>query len=188
MRKTNERIFQDSVEKLNQWSGNNGIKLVRGAYLSHESTSKTVKSKQETDDNYDTAVEQLITMKPNSVILATHNHRSVVKAVNLLRDNRIASGHPRTICFGQLYGMRDDITYSLVRQLNTLSPHSSVTLAVVKCIPYGPLNEVIPYLVRRAEENRGILGGSILEREILYSELKTRFLRQLGIIPKESSA
>ena len=57
-------------------------------------------------------------------------------------------------------------------------------VSVVKYIPYGSLNEVLPYLVRRAEENRGMLGGSILEREALYDEIKRRIARRFGISTK----
>src|SRR2546421_181380 len=59
-----------------------------------------------------------------------------------------------------------------------------VKLSVVKYIPYGNLNEVLPYLVRRAEENRGMLGGSILEREALFDEIKRRIRKRFGITSK----
>lgn len=175
------RIFQDSVQTLGQWSGTNPIKLVRGAYLHKEPAEKVARSKRETDENYDNAVRELITKQPNSVILATHNHHSVVSAFQLLQQGQAAVGsHPRNICFGQLYGMGDDITYGLTRALNNISLPPSVRVSIVKAIPYGGLHDVMPYLVRRAEENRGMLGGSMLEREALYDELKRRILRQLG--------
>lgn len=77
--------------------------------------------------------------------------------------------------------MGDEITYALVRELKKTSPPPGVQINVIKFIPYGKLNEVMPYLVRRAEENRGMLGGSVLQREVLYSELKRRALSWLGI-------
>ena len=178
----NIRIFQDSVERLEQWSGNNSIKLVRGAYLHREPAEKVVHSKQEADENYDNAVLELVTKRYNSVILATHNHHSVVKAFRLLQQGQVATGsHPRSICFGQLYGMGDDITYGLVRGLTSLSLPPSVNISIVKYVPYGGLHEVIPYLVRRAEENRGMLRGSILEREALYDEMKRRVMEYIGL-------
>ena len=167
------------MEKLEQWSGDNPIKLVRGAYLLREPSQKVVPSKLAADENYDKAVRELLTKHSNSVILATHNHRSVVNAIRLLRQGQIASGsQPRNVCFGQLYGMGDDITYGLVRELRNISLHPSIKVSIVKHIPYGRLHDVIPYLVRRAEENRGMLRGSMLEREALYYEIKRRVLRQ----------
>ena len=129
---------------------------------------------------YDSAVYNLFTHRSNSVMLATHNHRSVVKAIQLLQqDYSKIMKRDRVIAFAQLYGMGDDITYGLVREMQNLKvPVGKVS--VVKYIPYGGLNEVLPYLVRRAEENRGMLGGSILEREALYDELKRRVARQFG--------
>jgi proline dehydrogenase len=181
---THDRIFKDSLEQLSQWSGNNPIKLVRGAYLTQEPPDKVIQLKQEADDMYDTAVQRLLTQKHNSVMLATHNHRSVLKATQLLRDNYSEiMRRDRTITFAQLYGMGDDITYGLVREMKSLNvPVSKVS--VVKYIPYGSLNEVLPYLVRRAEENRGMLGGSILEREALYDEVKRRIASHFGISTK----
>jgi len=181
---THDRIFKDSLEQLSQWSGNNPIKLVRGAYLTQEPPDKVIQIKQEADNMYDTAVQRLLTQKDNSLMLATHNHRSVLKATQLLRDKYSEiMRRDRTVTFAQLYGMGDDITYGLVREMKTLNvPVSKVS--VVKYIPYGSLNEVLPYLVRRAEENRGILGGSILEREALYDEVKRRIASYFGISTK----
>jgi proline dehydrogenase len=176
------RIFKDSLQKLEHWAGINPVKLVRGAYLYREPAEKVAHSKQEADENYDNAVRHIITKGSNSVILATHNYHSIVKAVQLLQQGRVAVGsHPRTICFGQLYGMRDDITYGLTRELSNISLPPAIRVAVVKYVPYGGLHDVMPYLVRRAEENRGMLRGSILEREALYDEVKRRILRHFGL-------
>lgn len=179
----NRRIFKDSLEKLDQWSRDNPIKLVRGAYLTQEPPNKVIQSKQEADNMYDSAVQKLLTQTSNSLMLATHNHRSVVKAVQLLRQNSRNPGWDRQITFAQLYGMGDDITYGLVHEMKSQNiPPAKVS--VVKYIPYGNLNEVLPYLVRRAEENRGMLGGSILEREALFDEIKRRIRRRFGITSK----
>ena len=77
--------------------------------------------------------------------------------------------------------MGDHLTYGLVRELKRISPLPGIEINVIKFIPYGKLNDVMPYLVRRAEENRGMLGGSMFEREALYKEIKTRALNWLGI-------
>lgn len=79
--------------------------------------------------------------------------------------------------------MGDDITYGLVREMQNLKLPAG-KISIVKYIPYGSLNEVLPYLVRRAEENKGMLGGSILEREALYDEAKRRIARHFGISSK----
>jgi hypothetical protein len=76
--------------------------------------------------------------------------------------------------------MGDDLTHGIVREARTMRELSS-ELVVVKYVPYGPLKDVMPYLVRRAEENRGMLGGSTLEREALLGELKRRILRSFGL-------
>jgi proline dehydrogenase len=175
------RIFKDSIQKLDQWSGNNPIKLVRGAYLHEEPPNRVIQSKQEADNMYDNAVRDIMINRTNAVMLATHNHRSVVKACQLLGHLQPAHKSPRIISFAQLYGMGDDISYGLVEKMKTLSVPSGIRISVVKYIPYGGLNEVLPYLVRRAEENRGMLGGSMLEREALYFELKRRVLKSFGV-------
>jgi proline dehydrogenase len=77
--------------------------------------------------------------------------------------------------------MGDDITYGLVRGLSSLSLPPSINISIVKYVPYGSLREIMPYLVRRAEENRGMLRGSMLEREVLYDELKRRFMGYIGL-------
>ena len=178
----NFRIFQDSVDRLKQWSGNNSIKLVRGAYLHREPEEKVVRSKHEADENYDNAALDLVTNRYNSIILATHNHHSIVKAFRLLQQGQIAVGpYPRTICFGQLYGMGDDITYGLVGGMSSVSLPRYVKVSIIKYIPYGGLRDVMPYLVRRAEENRGMLRGSMLEREVLYDEVKRRIILHIGL-------
>jgi proline dehydrogenase len=115
-------------------------------------------------------------------MLATHNHHSVLKAYRLLQQTPSSVRRSdRIISFAQLYGMGDDITYGLVKEARNSAHSSAFSLAIVKYIPYGSLNEVLPYLIRRAEENRGMLGGSMLEREALYDEVKRRVLATLGI-------
>jgi proline dehydrogenase len=176
------RIFRDSLQKIDQWSGNNPVKLVRGAYLRREPPEKVARSKEETDNMYDSAVREVLTKRSNPMLIATHNHRSVLKAFRLLRQHQVTeSEHPRMICFGQLYGMGDDITYGLVRELDDVAFSPSFDIFVVKYIPYGGLSDIMPYLVRRAEENRGILRGSMMERELLYVEVKRRIMRRFGI-------
>lgn len=176
------RIFRDSLPMLQQWCGTNSIKLVRGAYFNREPPEIVARSKAEVDETYDRAVEDLITNRSNSLIIASHNHTTVVKAFQLLQGNRTAiSRSNRKICFAQLYGMGDDITYGLVRGLGRSTHPFSPNVSVVKYIPYGGLRDVMPYLVRRAEENRDMLRGSMLEREAYYAEIRRRTLSFLGL-------
>ena len=169
----NNRIFRDSLETVKTWSGENPIKFVRGAYLNREPTDKVARSKKEADETYDSAIRYFLLHRTNSMVIASHNHRSILNAFQLLQTNNI-KGSDRIICFAQLYGMGDDITYALVRARNNIPLRKGVKVSIVKYIPYGGLHDVMPYLVRRAEENRGMLRGSMLEREALYSELKRR--------------
>lgn len=177
------RLFKDSFKKLSEWSGDNPIKLVRGAYLSQEPYPQVASSKTEVDENYDKAVTELLCNRTNPVIFATHNHRSILRAWQLLREGRVRAppAANREINFAQLYGMGDHLTLAVLRCMKSTELQPNLRLAVIKYIPYGSLNEVMPYLARRAEENRGMLGGSILEREASYEELKRRLLRFLGI-------
>ena len=170
------------MNQIERWSSTNSIKLVRGAYLSKEPPEAVARSKEETDQMYDRAVNHLIQNRTNGVLIGSHNHHSVVNAFQLLQSGKLAHGRdPRFICFGQLYGMGNDITYGLVREITKLSLPSSVNVSIVKYIPYGGLHDAMPYLVRRAEENRGMLRGSILEREALLAELKRRTWEFLGV-------
>jgi proline dehydrogenase len=166
------RIFRDSFETVKNWSGNNPIKFVRGAYFNKEPLSKVNQSKIETDETYDSTIRYFLLHRSNSMIIASHNHRSIINAFEVLQNHKI--GGNRIICFAQLYGMGDDLTYAMLRARENL-PFGSAKVSIVKYIPYGGLHDVLPYLVRRAEENRGMLRGSILEREALWFEVKRRF-------------
>jgi len=139
-------------------------------------------SKDDADEIYDRAVAQILQRQTNAIMFATHNHRSIVRAWHLLREGQVrVAAEIRDVSFAQLYGMGDDLTYGVLGYISRYPPKSGLRLSVVKYIPYGSLNEVMPYLARRAEENRGMLGGSIREREAFYEELKRRLLRCLGI-------
>ena len=170
------------MNQIERWSSTNSIKLVRGAYLSKEPPEAVARSKEETDQMYDRAVNHLVQNRTNGLLIASHNHHSVVNAFQLLQSGKVAYGRDlRFICFGQLYGMGNDITYGLVRGITKISLPPSVKVSIVKYIPYGGLHDAMPYLIRRAEENRGILKGSMLEREALFGELKRRTWEFLGI-------
>lgn len=131
-----------------------GFKLVRGAYFEKEhERAKTLQyptplftKKSETDNAFNEAIsccfERLDTI---SVCVATHNEESTMLLANLLAGSEISNDDERC-SFSQLYGMRDNITFNLA--------HSGFNVS--KYLPYGPVKEVMPYLFRRAEENKAV--------------------------------
>ncbi|KAJ6290564.1 hypothetical protein OIU78_026328 [Salix suchowensis] len=151
-----------------------GFKLVRGAYMSSERKiasslgyeSPIHNSIQETHACYnDCAAFMLenIANSSNAVILATHNVESgrlaATKAIELGVEKR-----NRKLEFAQLYGMSDALSFGL----------RNAGFLVSKYTPYGPIQMVIPYLLRRAEENRGLLSSSTIDRDLMRKELKRR--------------
>jgi proline dehydrogenase len=121
-------------------------------------------SKEETDQLFDKGVA-LAFENPEcvSIFLGTHNEKSTEKAALLALKTYGTVNHPN-IWFGQLQGMSDQITYNL----------SHVGASVAKLIPYGPVKEVLPYLIRRAEENTSIAGQTGRELKLLRAEQKRR--------------
>lgn len=151
-----------------------GFKLVRGAYMSSEEKfasslgydSPIHNSIQETHDCYNSCTEMLldrIAEGKGGVVLATHNIESGQLAATKASDLGIRKGNPR-LEFAQLYGMSDALSFGL----------SNAGFRVCKYMPYGPVDMVIPYLLRRAEENRGMLAASSLDRQLISLELKRR--------------
>lgn len=164
------------LKKLNNKSLKNdfkiGIKLVRGAYMEMERKralknnypSPICNSKKDTDQQYDNGVEFMFgNLERFCIFLGSHNEVSANKAIDLALKKSIPPNHPN-LYFGQLYGMSDNVTFSLAKAgYNT-----------VKYLPYGPIKEVIPYLIRRANENSSISGQSNRELDLISSELERR--------------
>jgi proline dehydrogenase len=149
-----------------------GIKVVRGAYMEKERDraalmgypSPIQQDKSFTDGDFNTAVEFCIeNIKDIATIIATHNEYSNLKAAELLNDKGIPHNHPH-IHFSQLYGMSDNITFNLAKNGYSVS----------KYLPFGPIRDVIPYLMRRAQENSSINGQTSREVLLIKSELKRR--------------
>lgn len=149
-----------------------GIKIVRGAYMEKERDraalmgypSPIQQDKSFTDGDFNTAVEFCIdNINDIATIVASHNEYSNLKAAELLNEKGIPHNHPH-IHFSQLYGMSDNITFSLAKNGYSVS----------KYLPFGPIRDVIPYLMRRAQENSSINGQTSREVLLIKSELKRR--------------
>ena len=146
--------------------------MVRGAYieketaraLDHKLPNPVCPSKEATDQNFDNGLQLLLeNLDKAAVFVGSHNELSTLKAMEQMKQNGIASNHPR-VCFAHLFGMSDNISYNL----------SDQGYNVVKYLPYGPVKKVIPYLIRRAEENSSIASQTSREMELLRSEIKRR--------------
>ncbi len=149
-----------------------GMKLVRGAYMEKENARAAEKdyptpictSKQATDDNYNTAVDYMMKHIDHMAIFAgTHNEESSYKLMEMQQANGIAKDDKR-IWYGQLYGMSDNISYNL----------ASHGYNVAKYLPFGPVRDVMPYLIRRAEENTSVAGQTSRELNLLKTERDRR--------------
>ena len=151
-----------------------GLKLVRGAYMEKERKiaqkhglfSPICASKSETDKSYYAAVDYCFKHLVNiAVVLGSHNEESMVQAINLMDQYEIKPNDDR-IWFSQLLGMSDYISFVLADKRYN----------VVKFVPFGPMDKLIPYLARRAEENTAIAGQTTRELMRLRGELKRRAL------------
>ncbi len=151
-----------------------GAKLVRGAYMEKERkraieknyTSPIQPNKQNSDNDYNNALTFCVE-NINSIALCagTHNEESSLHLVNLMQKHNLTPNDKR-IYFSQLYGMSDHISYNL--SLNNYN--------VAKYVPYGPVNEVLPYLIRRAQENTSVKGQTGRELNLILKEKKRRSL------------
>jgi proline dehydrogenase len=149
-----------------------GMKLVRGAYMEKENNRAEEKgyltpiceSKEATDFNYDKTVEYMMdNLDKMSIFAGTHNEESSYKLMELMKTKGISKNDNR-IWFGQLYGMSDNISYNL-------AAHG---YNVAKYLPFGPVRDVMPYLIRRAEENTSVAGQTSRELNLLKTERKRR--------------
>jgi len=149
-----------------------GLKLVRGAY--HEQEIERAKEKgyncpvhtikENTDIDYNKALTLCIeNIDFVSVCAGTHNEESSALLVELLNKHNISKDDKR-VYFSQLLGMSDHISYNAAKE----------GFNVVKYVPYGPVKDVLPYLIRRAEENTSILGQMGRELTNIIEEKKRR--------------
>lgn len=151
-----------------------GVKLVRGAYMEKESERAETMgyadpiqtSKEATDKDYNAALTLCIDNLQHVAICAgTHNEESCRYLYELMSERNIPNGHTH-ILFAQLYGMSDHISFNLAYH----------GYNVAKYLPYGPVKAVMPYLMRRANENTSIAGQSSRELMLLKKEVARRHI------------
>lgn len=149
-----------------------GAKLVRGAYMEKERRraaelhypSPIQPNKSATDRDYNLGLAFCIQhIEDVSLIVASHNEESNLLAVRLLQERNLPLNHPH-VHFSQLYGMSDNITFNL----------AAAGCPVSKYLPFGPIGDVIPYLMRRAQENSSVSGQTGRELSLIQKEMQRR--------------
>jgi len=151
-----------------------GIKIVRGAYMEKERDraqeknyqSPICESKQATDQNFNDSLQYILNhLDDISLFIGTHNEQSCYIAMDLMEQLGIDK-KDNNVWFGQLYGMSDHISFNLAH----------LGYNVAKYVPFGPVKDVMPYLIRRAEENTSVAGQTSRELNLLKQEKKRRKL------------
>ncbi|MDR0431637.1 MAG: proline dehydrogenase family protein [Tannerellaceae bacterium] len=162
------RIYDDSIEK----GYYPGIKFVRGAYMEEERKRAELmgypdpicKDKQATDENFDAGVKFVVDhIDRMELFMGTHNEESNYKLAALIDEKKLERNDPR-IYFSQLLGMSDNISFNL----------SHAGYNVTKYVPYAKVRDVLPYLLRRAEENTSVAGQTGRELRMLKIEMERR--------------
>ncbi|WP_295121441.1 proline dehydrogenase family protein [uncultured Chitinophaga sp.] len=165
-------FLKTSLQKAEQGGYMLGAKLVRGAYMEKERKRAEEQSyqspiqpnKQSADEDYNEAIHFCLDhINKLGLFVGTHNEQSTLLVTKLMADRHLPPNHPR-IHFSQLYGMSDNITFNLA--------HAGYH--VTKYLPYGPVKDVMPYLIRRAQENTSIAGQMGRELGLIRKEMKRR--------------
>ncbi len=164
-----------------------GVKLVRGAYIEKENKrAKSLKyespicvSKQATDANFDKGVDYILSnLNVFSLFCGTHNEESLYKIIDSIRYKGLEKKSNK-IWLAQLYGMSDHITFNLANE----------NYNVVKYLPWGPIHQVLPYLIRRAEENTSVKGQTSRELSLIRNEISRRKkVKKTGLHLKKKKA
>ena len=151
-----------------------GYKIVRGAYLEKENEraeamgykSPIFETKEATDTCFNEVLNYILNnLSEIELFIGTHNEESTYLAIHHMKEKKIAKNDSR-VWFGQLYGMSDHITFNLAK----------LGYGVAKYIPFGPVKDVMPYLIRRAEENTSVAGQTSRELSLIKKEKQRRML------------
>ena len=149
-----------------------GVKIVRGAYYEQENLrakkmnypSPICENKEATDVSFNGVLTYCLAhIDAISIFIGSHNEVSNYLALQIMEDKNIAIDDPR-VWFGQLYGMSDHISFNLAK----------MDYNAAKLVPFGPVRDVVPYLMRRAEENTSVKGQTGRELSLLLEERKRR--------------
>ena len=166
------QFIKDNNEFAKKIQFTNGMKLVRGAYLEKERERAIEKNypdpinpdKNATDHEYNAAVEYCLNPANNMyTVVGSHNEDSNKFAVELMEKYGMAKNSVN-VYFSQLYGMSDNITFNLAKEGCNAS----------KYLPFGPIKDVIPYLMRRAQENSSVSGQTGRELGLIKKEIQRR--------------
>ena len=165
-------FLKESIEHAREHNYLLGAKIVRGAYMEKEREraiemgyeSPIQPDKFSTDRDYDLAIEECLNhIDIVYTFIGTHNEKSCLLATKIMKENNIPNNDSR-ITFSQLYGMSDNISFNLTKN----------DFNVCKYMPYGPVKDVVPYLLRRAKENTSVAGQTTRELDLIKKELKRR--------------
>jgi len=164
-------FLQRSLEHAKQNNYLLGIKIVRGAYMEKERDRATKNGypspihpdKASSDKAFDNALHFCVEhLDRIAFCCGTHNENSSLLLTELMAKKNLPNNHPH-IWFSQLYGMSDHITHNLAK----------LNYNVSKYVPFGPVTSVLPYLIRRAQENTSVKGQTGRELQLIMKE-KTR--------------
>ncbi len=165
-------FLKDSLEKARSGGYKLGAKLVRGAYMEKEREYRAErglsdiihKTKKDTDTDFDRSILFCVdNYKEVSCVCSTHNIESNAYMAKLIDERGLDKRHPH-LNFCQLLGMSDYITFNL----------AMAGYNVAKYLPYGPIKDVVPYLMRRAEENTSVSDGVSRELSFIIKEMQRR--------------
>jgi proline dehydrogenase len=166
------KFLKDSLEAAELRNFLLGAKLVRGAYMEKERkraaefgyASPIQSNKETTDKDYNEGLSFCIGhIDKIGLIVASHNEYSNLYATELLQEKGLSLHHPH-IHFSQLFGMSDNITFNLAK----------AGCSVSKYLPFGPIKDVVPYLMRRAQENSSMSGQTGRELGLIKKEIRRR--------------
>jgi proline dehydrogenase len=165
-------FLKESLQKAKIGNYFLGVKFVRGAYMEKERKRASEKGypspiqpdKQATDSAYDAALTFSVeNIDRISIFNGSHNENSNLHLTKMMEQHKISKDDTR-IWFSQLYGMSDHISFNLAKE----------GFNVAKYVPYGPVRNILPYLMRRAEENTSIAGQTGRELSLIKAEIKRR--------------